>query len=32
MDLKDGDYTINMRANGQAVQAPSEFKVTRDTN
>ena len=32
MDLEDGDYTVNIRSNGQVARAPSEFKVTKDTN
>jgi hypothetical protein len=32
MDLKDGDYPVSIRSNGQIVRAPSEFKVIKDTN
>jgi len=32
MDLEDGDYTVAVRHNGQIARAPSEFKVTKDTN
>jgi hypothetical protein len=32
MDLKDGDYPVTIRSNGQVARAPSEFKVVNGTN
>ena len=32
MDLKDGDYPVTIRSNGQVAKAPSEFKVVSGTN
>ena len=29
--IPDGDYTINITSNGQSAEAPSPFRVTRDT-
>lgn len=32
MDLKDGDYPVSVRSNGQVARAPHEFKVIGSTN
>ena len=32
MDLKDGDYQVNIRSNGQVARAPQEFKVINGTD
>ena len=32
MDLKDGDYPVTIRSNGQVARAPSQFKVIKGTN
>ncbi|HET6542069.1 MAG TPA: IPT/TIG domain-containing protein [Chryseolinea sp.] len=32
MDLKDGDYQVNIRSNGQVARAPQEFKVIKGTD